>query len=87
MQHRLKLITLALVTSLGMAFSNAHADEGRYQAYWTGKYFMILDSDDGNIWSYFGDQIMYNGRIDGEDFQSPEKTKIWNLSHGKWVRQ
>ena len=48
---------------------------------------MILDSDKGYMWTYYGDTIMYNGRIDGDNFKSPEKTKIWQQSHGKWIKK
>lgn len=63
------------------------ADEGRYQAYWNGKSYMILDTDRGHMWTYFGDTIMYNGKIDGDNFQSPDKTRIWQQSHGKWIQK
>ncbi len=81
-----KLLAFALPALL-MASTVTHADEGRYQAYWNGKSYMILDSDRGHMWTYFGDTIMYNGRIDGDEFKSPEKTKIWQQSHGKWVKK
>ncbi len=81
-----KLITLILPALL-IASTVTLADEGRYQAYWNGKSYMILDTDRGHMWTYFGDTIMYNGQIDGNDFQSPDKTKIWQQSHGKWVRK
>jgi hypothetical protein len=87
MRKSFKLIIATFITVLAIGFSSAQASEGRYQAYWTGKYFMILDTDNGHIWSYWGDQLMYNGRLDGDDFESPEKTKIWNQSHGKWIRK
>ena len=85
---KFKLAALAGILGIAMmSLGSAHADEGRYQAYWNGKSYMILDSDHGHMWTYFGDTIMYNGRIDGDNFQSPEKTKIWTQSHGKWVQK
>ena len=81
-----KLLAFTLPALL-MASSVTIADEGRYQAYWNGKSYMILDTDRGHMWTYFGDTIMYNGKIDGDDFKSPDKTKIWQQSHGKWVQK
>ena len=81
-----KLLTFVLPALL-LASSVTLADEGRYQAYWNGKSYMIMDSDRGHMWTYFGDTIMYNGKIDGDDFKSPEKTKIWQQSHGKWIKK
>ncbi|MBT3203862.1 MAG: hypothetical protein HOM14_14705 [Gammaproteobacteria bacterium] len=81
-----KLLAFALPALL-MTSTVTIADEGRYQAYWNGKSYMILDSDRGHMWTYFGDTIMYNGKIDGDEFKSPEKTKIWQQSHGKWVKK
>jgi len=81
-----KLIALTLPALL-MASTVTDAAAGRYQAYWNGKNYMILDSDKGYMWTYFGDTIMYNGRIDGDNFKSPEKTKIWQQSHGKWIKK
>ena len=80
------LITAALGATL-LTATAVVADAGRYQAYWNGKSYMILDSDHGHIWTYFGDTIMYNGRIDSDDFESPEKVKIWTQSHGKWKQK
>lgn len=81
-----KLIAFALPALL-MVSTLADAAAGRYQAYWNGKSYMILDSDKGYMWTYYGDTIMYNGRIDGDNFKSPEKTKIWQQSHGKWIKK
>jgi hypothetical protein len=81
-----KLIFACLSVLLAFT-SSVSAGEGRYQAYWNGKNYLILDTDNGNMWAYYGDTIMYNGRIDGNDFISPEKPKIWTQSHGKWVKQ
>jgi hypothetical protein len=36
------------------------------------------------MWTYFGDTIMYNGRIDGDEFHSTDEPRIWQQSHGKW---
>ena len=79
-----KLIAL-LLPALLLISTITFAESGRYQAYWNGKNYMILDTDRGFMWTYFGDTIMYNGRIDGDDFSSPDKTKIWQQSHGRWV--
>ena len=79
-----KLLTL-LLPALLLVSTITVAESGRYQAYWNGKNYMILDTDRGFMWTYFGDTIMYNGRIDGDEFNSPEKTKIWQQSHGRWV--
>lgn len=81
-----KLLTIALPAML-LASTVTIADEGRYQAFWNGKNYLIMDTDRGHMWSYFGDTLMYNGKIDGDEFQSPEKTKIWQQSHGKWVQK
>jgi hypothetical protein len=67
--------------------ATALAGEGRYQAYWNGKSYMILDTDHGHIWNYYGDSIQYNGRIDADEFVSPEKAKIWQQSHGTWKQK
>lgn len=76
-----------LATILGTIFMTStavQAGEGRYQAYWNGKSYLILDTDHGHMWNYHGDSIMYNGRIDGDDFKSPEKARIWKQHHGTW---
>lgn len=81
-------VIVTLMASAVLLSSNALlADEGRYQAHWNGKSYLILDSDHGHMWTYFGDSIQYNGRIDGDDFQSPEKSTIWQQSHGKWIKK
>ncbi len=84
---KIKKLLAFTLPALLMASTVTIADEGRYQAYWNGKSYMILDSDRGHMWTYFGDTIMYNGRIDGDEFKSPAKTKIWQQSHGKWVQK
>lgn len=76
------LLPLLLLTS-----SAALADEGRYQAYWNGKSYMILDTDRGNMWTFYGDTLVYNGRINGDEFDSPKKASIWKQNLGKWVKQ
>jgi hypothetical protein len=81
-----KLI-FACLSALLVFSTSLYAGEGRYQAYWNGKNYLILDTDNGHMWAYFGDTMMYNGRIDGNDFISPEKPKIWVQKHGKWVQQ
>ena len=84
---KMKKLLAFTLPALLMASTVTIADEGRYQAYWNGKSYMILDSDRGHMWTYFGDTIMYNGKIDGDEFKSPDKTKIWQQSHGKWVKK
>lgn len=81
-----RLLSLA-ITALLFSSTISLADEGRYQAYWNGKSYMILDTDRGHMWTYFGDTIMYNGQLDGDEFKSPDKTKIWQQSHGKWIEK
>jgi hypothetical protein len=76
--------TLVSILIIGNTVS---ADEGRYQAHWNGKSYLILDSDNGHMWTYFGDSIIYNGRINGDEFKSPEKAKVWVQSHGTWKQQ
>ena len=76
------------ITILCAIFSvSAQADEGRYQAHWNGKSYLILDTDNGHMWTYRGDTMLYNGRIAGNDFKPPSATKIWQQKHGKWERQ
>ena len=83
----LKKPVFALLTCLMFASGPLLAGEGRYQAYWNGKSFFILDTDHGHMWNYYGDTLQYNGRIDGNDFTSPEKAKIWQQSHGRWIQK
>lgn len=87
MKLKLNVVAALLSTTALMASTSLIADEGRYQAHWNGKSYLILDSDHGHMWTYHGDSIQYNGRIDGNDFKSPEKTKIWQQSHGKWIQK
>ena len=84
---KIKKLLALILPALLMTSTVTIADEGRYQAYWNGKSYMILDSDRGHMWTYFGDTIMYNGKIDGDNFKSPKKTKIWQQSHGKWIQK
>jgi len=81
-----KILTLA-IPALLMASTITVADEGRYQAYWNGKSYMVLDTDRGHMWNYFGDTIMYNGQFNGDEFESPDKAKIWQQNHGKWIKK
>lgn len=80
------IIALSLLTIGSMVTSASLADEGRYQAHWNGKSYLIMDTDDGHIWTYYGDSILYSGRIDGSNFKPPEKVKIWQQKHGKWEK-
>lgn len=87
MKLKLSALIYTVIGALLFVTTSVSAGEGRYQAYWNGKNYLILDTDNGHMWTYFGDTMMYNGRIDGNDFVSPEKPKIWNQKHGKWVQQ
>ena len=85
----MNLTTLSriLLAALFFCSSATLAGEGRYQAYWNGKSYLILDTDDGNMWTFYGDTLLYNGRLKGDDFKSPDKATLWKQSHGKWVKQ
>jgi hypothetical protein len=87
MKQKLKILILSFISAFLLITTTADAKAGRYQAYWNGKNYLILDTDDGHMWAYYGDTMMYNGQIDGNDFISPDKLKIWNQKHGKWVQQ
>ncbi len=79
---------LSVLLSLFVVVSTAvFAGEGRYEAHWNGKSYLIMDTDNGHMWTYFGDTIQYNGRIKGDDFESTDKVKIWVQSHGKWIQK
>lgn len=84
---KLKFLTALMSCAVVLNSASLIADEGRYQAHWNGKSYLILDSDHGHMWTYHGDSIQYNGRIDGDDFQSPDKSTIWQQSHGKWIKK
>ena len=81
-----------LILSAFIAFSMlnpgiSQAGEGRYQAHWNGKSYLILDTDNGHMWTYHGDSILYNGRIDGNEFDPPKESQIWQQKRGNWARQ
>ena len=84
--NKANILALSFLTIGSMITGAALADEGRYQAHWNGKSYLILDTDDGHIWTYFGDSILYSGRINGSDFKPPAKVKIWQQKHGKWEK-
>jgi hypothetical protein len=84
---KLKVLILSFISALLLFTTTVDAKEGRYQAYWNGKNYLILDTDDGYMWTYFGDTMMYNGKIDDDNFISPKEPNIWNQKHGKWVKQ
>ena len=84
---KLTRFTRYALALLALSSTAAIADEGRYQAYWNGKSYMILDTDRGNMWTFYGDTLVYNGRLDGDDFESPDKASIWKQNLGKWVKQ
>lgn len=82
-----KLALSAFIAILSLNPGTLLASEGRYQAHWNGKSYLILDSDNGHMWVYHGDSILYNGRIDGDEFEPPKGSKIWKQNHGNWTRQ
>ena len=83
-----KKLTLSAFVAISLFNIGAlQASEGRYQAYWNGKSYLILDTDNGHMWAYHGDSMLYNGRIDGDEFEPPKQSNIWQQKHGKWVRQ
>ena len=84
---KIKTLMIACVSAAAFIGAQAHAGEGRYEAYWNGKSYFILDTDHGHMWNYYGDTLQYNGRIDGDDFNSPDKARIWQQSHGKWIEK
>lgn len=83
----MKLLMTAVMTLFLFAAGTAYAGEGRYQAYWNGKFYMIIDTDEGHLWDYWGDTIQYNGRIIGDEFVSPKEATIWQQSMGKWKKK
>lgn len=87
MKRKFMARLVAVITALLLTTTIGIADEGRYQAHWNGKSYLIMDSDKGHMWTYYGDSILYNGRINGDDFESPNESKIWKQSHGKWIKQ
>jgi len=87
MTNNIKSLLTGLIAAAFLLSTSVQAGEGRYQAHWNGKSYLILDSDHGHMWTYFGDSISYNGRIDGDDFESPAKAKIWTQSHGTWKQK
>lgn len=78
---RLFLLALALFGLSGPALAE------RYNAYWDGKEFLILDSESGHMWSYQKGTLAYNGRIDGDEFVPPKQIQIWNQYRGQWSLQ
>ena len=84
---KFKNTALTIMATAALISGTALAEEGRYQAFWNGKSYLILDTDHGHMWNYYGDTLQYNGRIDGDDFDSPERARIWQQSHGKWIEK
>jgi len=82
---KLALSTFIAISLLSLGTSQA--SEGRYQAQWNGKSYLILDTDNGHMWTFHGDSILYNGRIDGDEFVPPKQPTIWQQNHGKWIKQ
>ncbi len=84
----MKLFSVLLTTTiLLLSISAAHAASNRYQAHWNGKSYLIVDSDDGHIWTYRNDSMIYNGQIDGDTFTPPESPQIWQQNHGRWTQK
>ena len=81
------LCTLLMTIALMISATFASADEGRYQAHWNGKSYLILDTDNGHMWTYHGDSLLYNGQIDGDEFEPPKKSQIWQQQQGQWKRR
>ena len=82
--NKLHIIFVLLVTILFSATSFASAN--RYQAIWNGKSYLIIDSDNGHLWTFRGNSMIYNGQVDGDEFNPPEVPQIWQLKHGKWKK-
>lgn len=81
---------LALSSFIAISLLNLNtlqAGEGRYQAHWNGKSYLILDTDKGHMWAFHGDSLLYNGRIDGDEFDPPKEPVIWQQKRGNWTRQ
>ena len=79
MKKKLTIILIACFLS-----SASFADENRYQAHWNGKSYLIIDSDEGYLWTLRNDSMIYNGQVDGSQFVPPEVPQIWQQRHGKW---
>lgn len=83
----MKKTTLFLSAFIAVFIStSSFAASNRYQAHWNGKSYLIVDSDNGHLWTFQGDRMLYNGQLDGADFEPPEDPQIWRLKHGKWKR-
>lgn len=87
MSRLTKYASLALTLVTLMTATAGQAREGRYTAHWNGKSYLIVDSENGHLWSYHGNTIMYNGRIDGDEFEPPLAPQIWEQKHGKWSKR
>lgn len=88
MTYLRKFALISVVASVALFSAKlVEAGEGRYQAHWNGKSYLILDTDQGHIWSYHGDTMLYSGRVDGDEFEPPMQKQIWNQNQGKWTRQ
>lgn len=83
----MKLFNLVIALLLATLFSSAAlASANRYQAIWNGKSYLIIDSDNGHLWTFRGNSMIYNGQVDGDEFNPPELPQIWQLKHGKWKK-
>jgi len=69
-----------------IAFNSVSADENRYQAHWNGSSYLIIDSDEGHMWTKRNDSLIYNGQLDGDSFIPPELPQIWQQKHGRWTQ-
>ena len=82
-----KISTISITIFILLTSTAIQAVEGRYQAHWNGKSYLILDSENGHIWTFEGDAMTYSGRVDGKDFIPSESTNAWKRDHGRWQRQ
>ncbi len=80
-------LSLLTIITLLSGSNPAFAGENRYQAHWNGKTYLIVDSDDGHIWTFSNDSMIYNGQVDGDQFNPPETPQIWQQKHGRWTQK
>jgi len=79
-----KILTVLLIS---IGFSQAAIAAERYQAHWNGNEYLILDSSQGHMWTYKKGNLVYNGQLDGDEFEPPARPQIWNQFRGKWTQQ
>lgn len=81
-----KRLTLTATLVACLLSSSAFAGENRYQAHWNGKSYLIIDSDDGHLWTLRNDSMIYKGQVDGDQFIPPKSPQVWQQLHGKWSK-